>query len=516
VPHTLIVEDDTNSAEMLAELLATEGHSTAVVSSLHDARRQLLFRMPDIVLLDLNLPDGSGIDLFDSVDRAACEVVLITGQASVETSVQALRLGAADYLIKPLDVRRLRAVLARLAPPAGEAPAPRVHQDAIASEGRFGRLWGRSAPMREVYRQIDRVAPTAVTALITGESGTGKELVAQTIHEASRRAGGPFLAVNCGAISPQLIESELFGHERGSFTGAVRQHRGFFERADGGTLFLDEVTEMPVELQVKLLRVLETGSFTPVGADQPRATDVRIVAATNRNPTEAVAEGLLREDLYYRLAVFPIELPPLRERREDIPLIAQHFLSALNAREGSGKRFTNAALAGLQACAWPGNVRELRNAVHRGFILAEGDHIDADCVPLDAQAMASVPDALPVDALRTDAVRADDESIAEAGGEKHAERPEPPRRIREIGQTGQIGPHEQIGRSAQIGQPGEATTSSLDMAVGMTIAEVERRLILATLEHCGGHRERAAVMLGISARTLYNRMKHYEVKPPSR
>jgi DNA-binding NtrC family response regulator len=323
-----------------------------------------------------------------------------------------------------------------------------------------------------------------------------------------------------------LIESELFGHERGSFTGAVRQHRGFFERADGGTLFLDEVTEMPVELQVKLLRVLETGSFTPVGADQPRATDVRIVAATNRNPTEAVAEGLLREDLYYRLAVFPIELPPLRARREDIPLIAQHFLSALNAREGSRKRFTDAALAGLQACAWPGNVRELRNAVHRGFILAEGDLIDADCVPLDAQARASMPDALPVDdlpadavpadAVRTDARRSDDGSIADAGGETHAERAEPPRRPREIGQTGQIGPHEQIGRSAQIAQPREATTTGLDVAIGMTLAEVERRLILATLEHCGGHRERAAVMLGISARTLYNRMKQYDVKPPSR
>ena len=212
MPHALIVEDDTDSAGMLAEIVAAEGFSTATAGSLLDARRQLAFRTPDIVLLDLTLPDGNGIELFDAVDRRDSEVVLITGQASVETSVQALRLGAADYLIKPLNVERLRAVLAR-AGAAGEMRGQLgAQQDLVETEGRFGRLWGRSAPMREVHRQIARVAPTAVTALITGESGTGKELVANTIHDLSRRAKGPFLAVNCGAISPQLIESELFGH----------------------------------------------------------------------------------------------------------------------------------------------------------------------------------------------------------------------------------------------------------------------------------------------------------------
>src|SRR5690606_9782074 len=326
VPHALIVEDDADSAAMLAEVVTAEGYSTATAGSLRDARRQLSFRPPDVVLLDLTLPDGSGMDLFESIDRKDCEIVLITGHASLETSIQALRLGASDYLLKPLNVDRLRAVLAR-GVGGGEARGQlSAQQDLVASEGRFGRLWGRSAPMQEIYRQIARVAPTAVTALITGESGTGKEVVAHTIHDLSKRAKAPFLAVNCGAISPQLIESELFGHEKGSFTGAVRQHRGFFERADGGTLFLDEVTEMPIELQVKLLRVLETGSFTPVGADEPVSADVRIIAATNRAPLEAVADGRLREDLYYRLAVFPIHLPPLRERRDDIPLLAGHFL----------------------------------------------------------------------------------------------------------------------------------------------------------------------------------------------
>ncbi|RPH60884.1 MAG: sigma-54-dependent Fis family transcriptional regulator, partial [Burkholderiales bacterium] len=391
MPHALIVEDDANSAAMLAEVVTAEGYSTATAGSLRDARLQLSFRPPDVVLLDLTLPDGSGMDLFDTIDRQDCEIVLITGNASIETSIQALRLGAADYLLKPLNVERLRAVLAR-AVNAGET---RVHltaqQDRVASEGRFGRLWGRSDAMREIYRQIARVAPTAVTALITGESGTGKEVVAHTIHDLSKRAKAPFLAVNCGAISPQLIESELFGHEKGSFTGAVRQHRGFFERTDGGTLFLDEVTEMPVELQVKLLRVLETGSFTPVGADEPISTDVRIIAATNRAPLKAVAERRLREDLYYRLAVFPIHLPPLRGRREDIPLLAGHFLESLNTREGARKRFSERALRLLQSYGWPGNVRELRNAVHRGFILAEADTIEADNLPFEAPAEEAGP-----------------------------------------------------------------------------------------------------------------------------
>ena len=293
----LVVDDDADAAEMIASLIVAEGFSVAVAHSLAEARRQLALQAPDLVLLDLRLPDGSGLSLFGDSLVANSEVVLMTGHATLETSIEALRLGAADYLLKPVSLVHLRGVLSRVMRPAELAAELESWQDSLQRTGRFGHLVGRSAPMQRVYRQIARVAGTSVSVFITGESGTGKELVAQTVHELSRRRGRPFLGVNCGAISPHLMESEIFGHEKGSFTGADRQHHGFFERAHGGTLFLDEITEMPPELQVKLLRVLETGSFMRVGSGQPRQTDVRIVAATNRDPFTAVAEGALREDL---------------------------------------------------------------------------------------------------------------------------------------------------------------------------------------------------------------------------
>ena len=235
--------------------------------------------------------------------------------------------------------------------------------------------------MRRVYEQILRVSGTAVTVFITGESGSGKEVVARTVHDLSRRRARPFLAVNCGAISPHLIESEIFGHEKGSFTGADRQHQGFFERASGGTLFLDEITEMPLDLQVKLLRVLETGTFMRVGSTQVLETDVRMIAATNRPPLQAVAAGKLREDLLYRLNVFPIHLPPLRERADDIPLIAAHFLDEISRREGVAKHFAPAAVSRLCGYRWPGNVRELRNIVHRAYVMAVDNTIVDECLP---------------------------------------------------------------------------------------------------------------------------------------
>ncbi|MCO5101425.1 MAG: sigma-54 dependent transcriptional regulator [Burkholderiaceae bacterium] len=502
--HALIVEDDQNSAEMLAALVSAEGFSTATAGSLHDAIRQYAFRRPDIVLLDLSLPDGSGIELFDRVERnEACEVVLITGHATLETSIQALRLGAADYLLKPVNVPRLRQILARASGGSearGRLASERAHADA---EGRFGRLWGKSAAMREIHHQIARVAPTAVTAFITGESGTGKEVVAQTIHDLSKRAKAPFLAINCGSISPQLIESELFGHEKGSFTGALRQHRGFFERADGGTLFLDEITEMPMELQVKLLRVLETGSFVRVGSDTVINVDVRIIAATNRPPAEAVSSGKLREDLYYRLNVFPIELPPLRDRLEDVPLLAERFLIGLNEREGADKRFSESALRALAEYRWPGNVRELRNAVHRGFILAEGDVIDVESLPIGASGSAPAAPA----AARTGPGEAQQQSGREAAAVPASD----------AGSTSSAAmPVSAPAVAARAPAPATTTHASaangrpaLDIVVGTSIAEAERRLIVATVEHCGGHRERAAAMLGISAKTLYNRLKGY-------
>jgi two-component system, NtrC family, response regulator AtoC len=448
MPHVLIVDDEPNSADMLATVVRDEGFTTAVAGSLREARQQLLMMSAQVVLLDLHLPDGSGLDLFEDTDlRGSAEIVLITGHASLETSIQALRVGAADYLTKPVNVAQLKRVLSRLAQPGDLRAEISELRGELADSGRFGQLWGRSAPMQRVYDQVARVAPTVVNVLLVGESGTGKEVVALTIHELSRRRSQPFLAVNCGAISPQLIESELFGHEKGSFTGAMRQHRGFFERAHGGTLFLDEITEMPLDLQVKLLRVLETGAFMRVGSDELFETDVRIIAATNRQPLEAVGSGKLREDLYYRLNVFQVLLPPLRERLEDIDLLAPHFLSGLNSTEGTTKRFSASAIERLKQYHWPGNVRELRNVVQRAAIMSDGAFIEQVQLPDEVSPLAV--------------------------------------------------------RSAASGEP------ALRIKVGSSIAEVERQLIFATLEHYGGVKERTADVLGISLKTLYNRLREY-------
>lgn len=306
--------------------------------------------------------------------------------------------------------------------------------------GRFGRLYGSSTVMQDVYRMIEKVAPTEATVFITGESGCGKELVARTIHERSPRARGAFVAINCGAIPQNLIEAELFGHERGAFTGANRQHRGCFERAEGGTLFLDEITEMPLEMQVRLLRVLETGRFVRVGGDGEIRTNVRVLAATNRDALDAVRDGRLREDLMYRLAVFPIVLPPLRERDGDTELLAEHFLQNLNVEGGTSKRFSRAALTTIRAYHWPGNVRELKNAVHRAFIMAE------EFVELDLSGLACP-------AVEGECLR---------------------------------------------------------MPVGTSLAEMERQAIFATLDHCRGNKRRAAEMLGVSLKTLYNRLTAYQ------
>jgi two-component system, NtrC family, response regulator AtoC len=444
MPHTLVVDDDVNAASTLSELVANEGFTTATANSLQEARRQMAIRRPDVVLLDLVLPDGSGMDLIQDVEsRATTEIVLITGHASLESSIEALRLGAADYLIKPINMAQLQGILSRVARPADLKTEINNLRGELRTLGRFGKLLGVSPVMQRVYDQIARVAPTAATVLITGESGTGKEMVAQTIHQLSRRKKQPFLAVNCGAISPQLIESEMFGHEKGSFTGASRQHRGYFERAHGGTLFLDEITEMPLELQVKLLRVLESGTFSRVGSDDVLEGDVRIIAASNRVPMEAVASGKLREDLHYRLEVFPLHVPSLRDRREDIEILSNHFLAELNKTEGLEKVFAPDAINVLRAYSWPGNVRELRNVVQRSYIMAEDETIDSRDLPQD------------------------------------------------------------------LGSQKQDTGPYLNVAVGATIADVERRLIFATLDQCGGTKEKAAEMLGISLKTLYNRLREY-------
>lgn len=465
--HALIVDDDVDSASTLKALIMAEHCTVAVVHNLRDARRQIALQQPELVLLDLQLPDGNGMDLFAEPELLAnAEVVLITGYASLETSIQALRLGAADYLVKPINLRQLQGVLSRVTKPALLKAEVETLAAQVAPSGHFGALWGRAPAMLRLYEQIARVALTSVTVFITGESGSGKEVVAQTVHDLSRRRKQPFLAVNCGAISPNLIESEIFGHEKGSFTGADRQHLGFFERASGGTLFLDEITEMPMELQVKLLRVLETGCFMRVGSTQMQAADVRVLAATNRRPEQAVATGKLREDLLYRLNVFPIELPPLRERLSDVGLLAQHFLNAFGVQEGQAKHFTSAALDRLLQYRWPGNVRELRNAVQRAYVMAAGDVIDPQWLPqpspLTEPTGSAQAAAMPTAARRT--ASASDDAFEQ---------------------------------------------ESVTLSIGTSLATAERTLILATLRHHHHQKERTAAALGISLKTLYNRLKEY-------
>lgn len=439
MPHLLVVDDDDAIRETLAELGRDSGFSVAVAASVKDAFIQLERQAPDLVLTDVRLPGGNGMDIFKSVAAASAEVVVMTGHGTVDYAVQALRLGATDFLVKPICMERLNAILTRVVANAGGDLPGMPFEEA----GRFGKLYGASDCMTALYRQIGRVAPTNVTTLLIGESGTGKELAAHAIHELSSRRQRPFIAVNCGAISPNLIESEMFGHERGSFTGADRQHKGYFERADGGTLFLDEVTEMPLDLQVKLLRVLETGQFMRVGTNREIACDIRIIAATNRNPEQAVQDGKLREDLYYRLSVFPIELPPLRERGDDILFLAQRFLQAQNQETGKNKVFAPEAAQALAQYDWPGNVRELKNFVRRAFIMAEGEVLNADM----------------------------------------------------------LAPH--------VSPSGDAAAGQVSVPVGETLAEADRRLILATLARCNGVKKQTAAMLGISPKTLYNRLEEY-------
>src|SRR6188474_2596428 len=301
-PRALIVDDDLEVLQVLTEFVKREGFVASVASTIGQAREEIAASPPDILLVDIHLPDGSGLDLLDGLDAATDpEVVLITGNASVETAVDALRRGVTDYLTKPVDFARLKMALANLARTLemkGEIGTLRTE---LRKLGRFGPLIGACPPMQKVYDLIGRVARTDASVLVTGETGTGKEVVAQTIHALSRRSKEAFIPVDCGSVSANLIESELFGHERGSFTGADRLHKGYFERAHRGTLFLDEVTEMPIELQVKLLRVIESGTFFRVGAEQPISVDVRILAASNRDVLKSISAGQMREDLYYRL-----------------------------------------------------------------------------------------------------------------------------------------------------------------------------------------------------------------------
>ena len=431
MPHVLIVDDEAGFASGIADLLRLHDHSVATAASLGSARELLKKHVPDLLLLDLMLPDGSGLELLDNFEeRRPQRIVIITGHSGIKSLIGEMAGDGVSFMKKPIEPNEILGVLNTIA----DAESDRAETGSL----RFGHLVGESEPMKKVYAAIEKVAATDSTVFIEGESGTGKELVASALHRESGRSG-QFVPVNCGGLTPELASSLLFGHEKGSFTGAGRQHKGFFERADGGTLFLDEITEMPVEMQTHLLRVLETGKILRVGGEAEIDVSPRLVAATNRNPAKAVEKGIFREDLYFRLQVFPIALPPLRERRGDIPLLAQHFLVQLNEKHGTAKVFATDAIERLEVHTWPGNVRELKHTIHRAYIVADGDTVDvADAFENEVPA-------------RIEGVRA-----------------------------------------------------------GRSIADVEKDLILATLEHFRGDKNAAASSLGISMKTLYNRLKSYE------
>ena len=451
-PSILIVDDERNTRDGLAMALRREWDVRTAESK--DAALARLAEAPaDVMLSDVRMPGGSGLELLEaarkSYPRMAC--VLLTAYGSVETAVEAMKLGAADFLTKPVNLDQLDIVLARTLRTRALERENRELRKRLDARYGLENIVGSAPAMERVFDIVRQAAPSMATVLVEGPSGTGKELVAQAIHHLSPRAAGPFVAVHCAALSPTLLESELFGHEKGAFTGAVAQTRGRFEQASGGTLFLDEVGEIAPEVQVKLLRVLETRSFERVGGSETLRADFRIVAATNRDLKAEVAAGRFREDLYYRLAVVTISMPTLAERAGDIPMLCDHFLKRFASESGSGapKGIEPAALALLQAYPWPGNVRELRNAVERMTVLSRGDTITVADVPAE---------------------------IRDAAGT--AER-----------------------------------TAPAGAIAGESLADAEKRQILAALERAGGNRSKAADELGINRRTLHRKLAAWGVAP---
>jgi len=460
--RVLWVDDDQELIHGLVDYLAGEGYAVDCAADLAGATRQLQQARYDLVLVDLDLPDGTGLSLIRDTPRSQVrEFVVVTGHGSVRTAVEALRHQVFDYLMKPVELAEVDNLLARvshacgisaLVRPAVAAPQPAPAATAVLDVARM--LIGPSAAMQRAQDLLRRAAASDITVLIHGESGTGKEVAANCLHRLSHRADGPFIAFNCAALSPALIASELFGHEKGSFTGALRTHQGIFERANGGTLLLDEITEMPIDLQATLLRVLETGAVVRVGGDRDLPVNVRIVAATNREPMQYVEQGRFRLDLYYRLQVFPVELPPLRQRLGDLPELAAHFLEQFAGAAGP-HRLSAAASAMLQRHAWPGNVRELRNVIERACLLSSGviepEHLLLDAGPVLPATAAAVP--------------------APAVEAKPA---------------------------------------------GKLLRDAEQDIILQTLAACGGNKTRAAAQLGVSVKTLYNKLKRFETGDAAR
>ena len=382
--RVLIVEDDPATRSGLAELVQAWGFLTDEAADGEEAMRKVTTFRPAIIVSDLVMPRMGGADLLRALKDQLSDItlILLTAQGTVDSAVEAIKEGAYDYLSKPVDPQRLQILLQKAVERQDTLREVRALRRQLREQGSFGRIIGNSPGIRAVYRVIEQSAPTSASVLISGESGTGKELIAQTIHELSPRATFPFVAINCAAIPETLLESEIFGHEKGAFTGATDRRTGVFELAHRGTLFLDEIAEMMPATQVKLLRVLQERIFRRLGGRQEISVDVRVIAATNQNPQDAVNSGKLREDLFYRLNVFALDLPPLRARREDIPLLVQTFLSEFNRTNAKGIRAVDQeAMYLLERYPWPGNIRELRNVIERATILAESEFIEPRHLP---------------------------------------------------------------------------------------------------------------------------------------
>src|SRR5262245_21471647 len=379
VERVLIVEDDAAARVGLEQLVKSWGFAAESAKDGEDALEKVTTFRPAIVITDLVMPRMDGLGLLRALQQQGADTttLLLTAQGTVETAVEAMKEGAYDYLTKPIDIQRLKILLDKIVERLETLREVKALRRQLREHGTFGSIIGNSPEMRKIYQVIEQAAPTSASVLVTGESGTGKELVARTIHQLSPRTSYPFVGINCAAIPETLLESEIIGHEKGAFTGAAERRQGWFELADHGTLFLDEIAEMTPATQVKLLRVLQERTFRRLGGRQEQSVDVRVLAATNMDPFDAVQKGKLREDLYYRLDVFAIKLPPLRDRKEDLPLLIQAFINEFNARNQRAiAGVDQQAMQLLEQYQWPGNVRELRNVMERATILAPGPFIE--------------------------------------------------------------------------------------------------------------------------------------------
>jgi DNA-binding NtrC family response regulator len=446
----LIVEDEENERTGLAELVSAWGYRAETARDGAEGFEKVTAWSPSIVVTDLKMPRMGGLELLERIagDSQAVAVIVVTAQGTIDSAVQAMRMGAYDYITKPIDTARLRTILQNASALLGTRVELEVTRRKLRDAGSLGSLVGGSKKMQEIFHLTEMVAPSTASVLITGASGTGKELVARTIHELSPRRSKPFVPINCAAIPETLIESEIFGHEKGAFTGAIERRTGCFELAEGGTLLLDEIGEMPVATQAKLLRVLEDRKFRRLGSKVETTVDVRVLAATNKVPEEAVERGELRKDLYYRLNVFNIHMPPLKEHKDDIPALVECLLKEMSAKHGrKTSAVSEAVLNLLQNYFWPGNVRELRNVLERAVIVCEGAVIETKHLPPG------------------------------------------------FGQT-----------TVRISSE---DSDGVRLGVGTTVQEAERLLIMKTLESTNNNKTRAAEILGISLKTLHNKLKEY-------